>query len=52
MTQQIVVIVLFVVALGYLGYRSWLSLGRPQTGGCAKGCGCETNTGPSTFVNK
>ena len=42
MLQQIVVLLVFLGALGYLGYRSWQSLRRPDTGGCAKGCGCDT----------
>jgi hypothetical protein len=42
MLQQIVVLLVFLAALGYLGYRGWQSLRRPATGGCAKGCGCDT----------
>lgn len=44
MLQQIVVLLVFLAALGYLGYRCWQSLRRPDTGGCAKGCGCDTAT--------
>ncbi|WP_247235393.1 FeoB-associated Cys-rich membrane protein [Telluribacter sp. SYSU D00476] len=41
MTQQILVILIFVVALGYLGWRTWQSMNRRNAGGCGKGCGCE-----------
>ncbi len=42
MTQQIVVLLIFLAALGYLGWRSWVSFRRTETGGCSKGCGCAT----------
>lgn len=41
MMQQFIVLLIFLSALSYLGYRSWKSLKRSETGGCAKGCGCE-----------
>ncbi|GAB3166349.1 FeoB-associated Cys-rich membrane protein [Telluribacter humicola] len=43
MTQQIIVILIFVVALGYLGWRTWKSLDRRNSSGCGKGCGCEVD---------
>jgi hypothetical protein len=41
MVQQLIVILLFLVALGYLAQRAWKAYHRKNTGGCAKGCGCE-----------
>lgn len=40
MIQQVIVILIFTAALGYLGTRMWKTLRRPAAGGCAKGCGC------------
>lgn len=48
MIQQISVLLIFLAALGYLGYRGWQTIKRPETGGCAKGCGCETPGLPTT----
>ncbi|HEV7350214.1 FeoB-associated Cys-rich membrane protein [Telluribacter sp.] len=49
MAQQIVVILIFLIAAGYLGWRVWKSFARKQTGGCAKGCGCEVDKAPSSL---
>ncbi|MPR32951.1 FeoB-associated Cys-rich membrane protein [Cytophagaceae bacterium SJW1-29] len=45
--QQIIVLLIFAGALGYLGTRLWKTLRRPATGGCAKGCGCSTPEKPT-----
>jgi hypothetical protein len=42
MIQQIIVLLIFLSAVSYLGNRAWQTIKRPETGGCAKGCGCET----------
>ncbi|GAB2799028.1 hypothetical protein GCM10027275_51010 [Rhabdobacter roseus] len=44
MIQQLIVIVLFLAALGYLAQRAWKTYARKDTGGCAKGCGCEVES--------
>jgi len=38
--QQLIVFLIFLTAVGYLGWRTWVSLRRPAQGGCGKGCGC------------
>ena len=38
--QQLLVILIFLAAVGYLGWRALVSLRRPAQGGCGKGCGC------------
>jgi hypothetical protein len=43
MLQQILVLLFFLSALGYLGWRTWQSVSRRKAGGCGKGCGCETD---------
>jgi len=40
MLQQIIVIILFLVAAGYMGLKIWKSIDSRNSGGCAKGCGC------------
>ena len=47
MVQQLIVIILFLAALGYLAQRAWKAYYRKNTGGCAKGCGCEVEEGAS-----
>jgi hypothetical protein len=42
MVQELIIGVLFVVALAYLGWRTWKSLFRKKTG-CGKSCGCATD---------
>jgi hypothetical protein len=39
-TQQIIVIILFVLAAGFMGWRIWKAFDSRNSGGCAKGCGC------------
>jgi len=38
--QQIIVLILFLAAAGYMGWRLWKSFDSRNGGGCAKGCGC------------
>ncbi|MFB9296093.1 FeoB-associated Cys-rich membrane protein [Persicitalea jodogahamensis] len=40
MSQQLIVLLIFLAAVGYLGRRAWVSLRRPAQAGCGKGCGC------------
>ncbi|MGA0556660.1 FeoB-associated Cys-rich membrane protein [Larkinella sp. VNQ87] len=40
--QGLVIGLLFLVALGYLGWRAWKSFAGKKAG-CAKGCGCSTD---------
>ncbi len=49
--QQLLVTLIFLSAVGYLGWRVWVSLRRPAQGGCGKGCGCEEPKG-SVSVEK
>ena len=37
--QELIVLLIFVVALAYLGNRAYRSFSRKETG-CEKGCGC------------
>lgn len=43
MEQQMIVWMLFAVAAGYIGWRFWKTFDKKNQGGCAKGCGCETD---------
>ena len=43
MIQQAIVIILFLAAAGYMGWKIWKSIDSRNTGGCAKGCGCEAD---------
>ena len=45
--QQLLVILIFLTAVGYLGWRAWKSLRRPQAGSCGKGCGCADDEHPA-----
>ena len=51
MFQQLIVLLIFLAAVGYLGRRAWLSLRRPAQAGCGKGCGCG-EADPSVSVKK
>lgn len=42
MAQELIIGLLFVVALAYLGWRAWKSLFQKKAG-CGKGCGCATD---------
>ncbi|CCH53354.1 hypothetical protein BN8_02444 [Fibrisoma limi BUZ 3] len=46
--QELIILLVFLVAVGYLVRRAMQSLARPKTGGCGKNCGCETNATSST----
>ncbi len=39
--EQLIVMLLFTGAIGYIGFRAWKAFGNRKKGGCAKGCGCE-----------
>ncbi|WP_460983326.1 FeoB-associated Cys-rich membrane protein [Spirosoma fluminis] len=41
--QELIIFVIFAVAIGYLGSRAYRSFSRKQAG-CGKGCGCATDT--------
>ncbi|MDQ6482188.1 FeoB-associated Cys-rich membrane protein [Dyadobacter sp. LHD-138] len=41
MIQQIIVLVLFLCAAGYIGRKIWKSF--DSNSGCGKGCGCSTD---------
>jgi len=38
--QQIIVLLLFLSAAGYMGWKIWKSIDSRNSAGCAKGCGC------------
>jgi hypothetical protein len=38
--QEIIILVLFLTAAGYIGWRFWKTFDSRNSGGCAKGCGC------------
>ena len=40
MIQQAIILVLFIVAAGYISWKMWKSFAGSKDGGCAKGCGC------------
>ncbi|RIV23536.1 FeoB-associated Cys-rich membrane protein [Fibrisoma montanum] len=46
--QELVILLVFLAAVGYLIRRAVQSLARPKTGGCGKNCGCDTKTTPAT----
>ena len=41
--QELIVLLIFAVALVYLGNRAYRSLSRKETG-CGKGCGCAADS--------
>jgi hypothetical protein len=43
MMQELIVLLIFVVALGYLGNRAYKSFFKKEAG-CGKGCGCATDS--------
>jgi hypothetical protein len=43
MEQEMIVWMLFATAAGYIGWRFWKTFDKKTKGGCAKGCGCETD---------
>ncbi|MCF2488426.1 FeoB-associated Cys-rich membrane protein [Dyadobacter sp. CY347] len=43
MGQQIIIFILFLVAVGFMGWRVWKAFDNRNGGGCAKGCGCATD---------
>jgi predicted negative regulator of RcsB-dependent stress response len=40
LTQEAIILILFLAAAGYIGWRIWKSFDKRNAGGCAKGCGC------------
>ncbi|WP_421830052.1 FeoB-associated Cys-rich membrane protein [Larkinella sp.] len=50
MFEQLLIGLIFLGAVAYLGRRAWKSLFRKEAG-CAKGCGCSTDTKVAS-VNK
>ncbi|WP_460674001.1 FeoB-associated Cys-rich membrane protein [Larkinella ripae] len=46
--QELLIGLIFVVALAYLGWRGWKSFFRKEAG-CSKGCGCATDTTKPSF---
>ncbi|MCE7058992.1 FeoB-associated Cys-rich membrane protein [Dyadobacter sp. CY343] len=40
LTQEIIILLLFLAAAGYIAWRAWKAFDSKNTGGCAKGCGC------------
>ncbi|CAG4991722.1 hypothetical protein DYBT9275_00818 [Dyadobacter sp. CECT 9275] len=38
--QQIIVLLLFMAAVSYAGWRAYKAVSKTKSGGCAKGCGC------------
>lgn len=45
--QQIIVLILFLAAAGYVGWRIWKTFDSKNEGGCAKGCGCAADKASS-----
>ncbi|QJW90209.1 FeoB-associated Cys-rich membrane protein [Spirosoma taeanense] len=41
--QELIIFVIFAVAIGYLGSRVYRNFAKKQAG-CGKGCGCATDT--------
>ncbi|MBD2705710.1 FeoB-associated Cys-rich membrane protein [Spirosoma sp. BT702] len=41
--QEVIIILVFAVALTYLGYRFYRNFSKKQAG-CGKGCGCTADT--------
>ena len=42
--QELLIFLVFALALGYLGRRAYQSFFAKKTAGCGKGCGCATDT--------
>jgi len=38
--QQLIILLIFALAMAYLGRRAYRSLARKQAAGCGKNCGC------------
>lgn len=47
--QELIIVLIFALALGYLGRRAYQSFARKQAG-CGKGCGCAVDVQQSTGV--
>ncbi|GAB3884964.1 FeoB-associated Cys-rich membrane protein [Spirosoma agri] len=47
--QELIIFLVFAVALGYLGSRAYKSFFKKQAG-CGKGCGCTTDAKKSTLT--
>lgn len=45
--QEIIILLLFVAAAGYIGWRVWKTFDSRNSGGCAKGCGCAADKASS-----
>jgi hypothetical protein len=43
MAQQIIILILFLAAAGFMGWRIWKAFDSRNGGGCSKGCGCATD---------
>ena len=50
--QELLILLVFVVAVGYLGRRVYRNFSKKQSG-CGKGCGCAADAKPaSSLANK
>jgi hypothetical protein len=47
--QELIIFLIFAIALTYMGYRAYTSFSSKKTG-CGKGCGCSTDA--KTVSNK
>jgi hypothetical protein len=48
--QQIIVLLLFLIATGFIGWRIWKTFDNRSEGGCAKGCGCAADKASSLKI--
>ncbi|MGF7214119.1 hypothetical protein GGR92_000259 [Spirosoma lacussanchae] len=49
--QELIILLLLGLALGYLGWRAYRSVAVKQAG-CGKGCGCEADSTPRVLIRK
>ncbi|UFH52230.1 FeoB-associated Cys-rich membrane protein [Spirosoma sp. KNUC1025] len=42
--QEVIIVLVFLAALGYLGRRAYRSFFAKKQAGCGKGCGCAADT--------
>jgi hypothetical protein len=49
--QELIIFLIFAIALGYLGSRAYRSFSKKEAG-CGKNCGCTTDSAAKTVTLK
>lgn len=48
--QELLIVLIFAVAVAYLGNRAYRSFAKKEAG-CGKGCGCATDASPKVIAS-